>query len=1503
MSRDSATDLAAPSQVVAAITASAARPASAEALLRRLPPQEGAALVVVLQHMEAFDEAPFRQAASEGGHDPVWIADGMPVEPGRLYLTPPDRVVTIEGDHFAAQPTQQAPGLQGVIDSFLVSLARDQGDRAIGVALDGTDGDGTLGAREIKAAGGVVLAESVPEDLAHSDSAAALADAVLAVEDIPARLVSLIAQAARSPGDAAAADPDDAATAEALEAIAGLLRQKTGHDFHGYKRGTFLRRVQRRMQALLIDDLPAYLDLLRTAADEPQNLFNDLLIGVTEFFRDKKEWAVLEQEVIPHLFQGKVREPLRVWVAGCSTGEEVYSLAMLLAEHRATLEEPTAIQIFASDLDGRALAMGRAGRYPDSIAAQMTPERLARWFVREGDTYCVVKELREMCIFSHHSLIKDAPFSRLDLISCRNLLIYLDAELQEKVIPLFHFALRPGGFLFLGNSENASRHQTLFLPVEPRCRIFRRLDTPRRVVPDFPFTAVQRGQASRTAPEAPARDRSVADLTRWAEHAMERHTPAFVVIDESHTVLHFSGPMGRYLAPASGAASLNLLQLAHPMLRVELRAALGRAAEKVQTVEVGGLEIGTGGLCLRLDLIVEPRIAEPGRQAGFLVIFRDCGTSASAGGAGDAAPGQRAEHLQRLEEDLRLTRDRLQATIEELESTNEELKSSNEEYQSLNEELQSANEELETSKEELQSVNEELTTVNGELAHRVQELGRANSDLKNFLESTQIATLFLDNDLRVTNFTPAIVDVFHLVEADEGRPIAHIKARVAYEDLAQDARRVLRTLAPVEREIDDPETHARYIARLLPYRSTDNFIAGVVATFLDVTARREAEERLRRSEERYRAIVETASDYAIFTTDIAGRIETWPPGAENVFGWRADEAVGQPVDITFTPEDRAAGQPEQERQAALEDGQAPDVRWHLRKTGGRVFIDGMMRPLRGAEGQPVGFLKIGRDVTEQRSTEAALRASEARQAFLLKMSDALRPLTDAAEIQAAAARLLAGHLGAGCGFWRDIGDGPGAVVAVACGEEGHSGEARTGPPAPERLDEVFGQGWIAHALGRGEPVVVEDADQDPRPDAPAKAAWQALGLRALVAVPLIEQGREALSFGVFQDSPRPWSPAEVELVREVAERTRAAAGRARAEAALRRTEAQLTAFGEASSDLLWIRDADTLAFEYVSPAFDRVFGRPRDEALGGDTLEGWLGLIVPEDRERARDAVERLRAGERLVFEYRATRPSDGQVRLIRDAGFPIRGPDERVLWIAGVGHDATQEAASAERLTVLVAELQHRTRNLLGVVRSVMEQTLNGSTSLDDFNARIRERLGALARVNGLLSRLSEDDRIDFDELIRSELDAHGVLGGGGTGPRVRLRGPRKIRLRSSTVQTLALGLHELATNALKYGALSRPEGQLDVRWSLLAAPGAPPRLRVDWRESGVPVAAADGPGTASPARQGYGRELIEQALPYQLNAEVDYDLAPEGVRCTITLPVSTSMEEAALLPATADA
>jgi two-component system CheB/CheR fusion protein len=725
-------------------------------------------------------------------------------------------------------------------------LAEERGEESIAVLLAGTGGDGTLGVATLKDHGGLAIAEKGSETtdhLADSNTPAAIADFVLPAEQIPEH-VQVYARHMQRLEKRQGFDEVLAAAATSLARIAEILRNKTGNDFHGYKQNTFLRRVQRRMQVVQIDEIASYVDFLRADKDEVHNLFNDLLIGVTEFFRDKREFEVLETQVVPKIFEGKsAGQQVRIWVLGCATGEEAYSIAILLREHMSTRDSVPQVQIFATDVDGRALAAARVGRYRTNIEDDMSADRLARWFVREGDTYCVVKELREMCIFSQHNVIKDAPFSKLDLVSCRNLLIYLNAELQNLVIPLFHFALLPGRFLFLGNSENVTRHPKLFAPVDRRARIFKKLDTGTRLPPEFPISTA----AGRTAVETPPVRALSPDvgLERGAQRIAERYAPAYVIVDDHFQILHFSGRTGRYIEPTAGTPTLDLLALVHRDLRLELRTALSRALETNGPVNTEQIQLGLNGRRVLVDITVEPIQDGSAGHRNFVVLFKDgpLRVLENVGSEPDALV--RSEHLERLEGELRATRERLQATIEELESTNEELKSSNEEYQSLNEELQSANEELETSREELQSVNEELTTVNGELAHRVQELTRATSDLKNFLESTQIATVFLDNDLRVMNFTPAITQVLHLVETDVGRPIAHIEARVPIEDIYDDIRKVLRTLAGAERDLMAAGSGTRYIVRILPYRSIDNFIAGVVMTFIDVTAVTRAEERQR----------------------------------------------------------------------------------------------------------------------------------------------------------------------------------------------------------------------------------------------------------------------------------------------------------------------------------------------------------------------------------------------------------------------------------------------------------------------------------------------------------------------------------------------------------------------------------------------------------------------------------------------------------------------------------
>ena len=737
---------------------------SLEKLIASVPAHGGLAWVVIPHQAESVDSLRLVATLGRLTELPVEMAvDGTLLQVDRIYVAPAGRLTTFAaGRLVVAEPdagAESGPDARALVDSFFVSLAEANGPASIGVILAGMGLAGTAGVTTQKDKSGLLVCErddTREPDIHPLADPTGLADFVLAAEEVAARVVAYVSHLRESSSGRKALEAKDQVAGQ-IGRIAAVLRNRTGHDFHGYKHATFLRRIQRRMQVNALDAVESYIGFLREDANEVHHLFQDLLIGVTQFFRDKIEFDVLERDVIPRLFKGKgAGDQVRVWVLGCATGEEAYSLAILMREHMAKLDIVPHVQIFATDIDGRALSVARAGRYPESIAKAVSPERLARWFVKEGATYIVLKELREMCIFSQHNVVKDAPFSRIDLCSCRNLLIYLTSELQDRVIPLFHFALRGESYLFLGSSENVTRQSRLFAPIDGHRRIFRRIDTGQRVLPQFPLSVSDRlrgaGQAFGTR-----RSKPESQLARNAERIAERYAPAHVLVDSQFDVLSFSGRTGRFIEPAAGMANLGLVNLVHRDLRIDVRAALQRAAMDRAPVRVNGIVMdgATNGERPRVDLIVEPM---PGDESpGYVVLFRESEPvldGQSSGGAMDVAV-LRDEHVKRLDAELKLSRERLQATIEELESTNEELKSSNEEYQSLNEELQSANEELETSKEELQSINEELQTVNAELGHRVNELARANSDLKNLLESTQIATVFLDNDLRVKSFTPS----------------------------------------------------------------------------------------------------------------------------------------------------------------------------------------------------------------------------------------------------------------------------------------------------------------------------------------------------------------------------------------------------------------------------------------------------------------------------------------------------------------------------------------------------------------------------------------------------------------------------------------------------------------------------------------------------------------------------------------------------------------------------
>ncbi len=812
---------------------------------------------VVIQHLDPEAASALPSILQRGSAiEATVVEDEAAIEPDRIYVIPPGVSLTISGCRLHIAKQTEARTKRTPIDDFLISLAEDQGENAACVILSGTGSDGTVGLRAIKEHGGLTLAQQGAEydGMMRSAVNTGLVDMVLPAEQMAAKLVEYFGHVAKVNGDMGAEGLHREA-ADHLGRITALLRARTGHDFSGYKDSTVVRRIQRRMKVLQIDSPQNFYEYLRREPTEVDFLFQDLLIGVTNFFRDGEPFEALEREVIPKLFENKgADDTIRVWVPGCSTGEEAYSIAMLLREQASRISIAPKLQIFASDIDERSLEVARIGRYPATSAENIPQKRLKQFFTPEDGTYRINSDLREMCLFSPHNLLRDPPFSRLDLISCRNLLIYLGSELQERVIPLFHYALRDDGFLFLGSSENTTRHGRMFSTVDKSSRLFRKRPQTSNKLPEFPLT-------TRVRPPQVTRARDAAAKPSFQELAekqlLERYAPAYVLINATGDLLHSSGGTGKYLELAAGSPDNNIFALARRGLRMDLRAIVHKAVSTGKTAIQNDIKVGTNGGSQTIDLVVQP--LRRSSDAVFMLVFRD---------KGSIRPDLEAElpdndddienaDTRELESELRETRERLQTTTEELESSNEELKSANEELSSINEELQSSNEELETSKEELQSINEELQTVNAELSMRVEELSRANSDVSNLLESTQIATVFLDRDLCIKSFTPATRDLFRLVESDVGRPLLHVRALFQSETLQADAEHVLRKLGAVERQVDATESASRYMMRILPYRTLDDVIAGVVITFVDITQISRAEERIKALSQSLRDRVES----------------------------------------------------------------------------------------------------------------------------------------------------------------------------------------------------------------------------------------------------------------------------------------------------------------------------------------------------------------------------------------------------------------------------------------------------------------------------------------------------------------------------------------------------------------------------------------------------------------------------------------------------------------------
>lgn len=976
-----------PDVPVVGIGASAGGLGALETLLPLLTPDAGIAYVVV-QHLDPDHESVLASLLARVARIPVVeIKDQTTIEPDCVYIIPPNVSLTVGDGHLQLSPPVEQRGQRTPIDGFFTSLAEAKGEGAAGVILSGTGSDGTIGLRAIKEHGGLTAAQDDAEydGMMRSAVRSGMVDFVLPLEKIPAKLYDYFQHLTEIDGRKGPDGVRQEATNH-LAQICALLRTRTGHDFSGYKDRTVARRVQRRMQVLQIDEVPDFIDRLRREPQELDALLQDLLIGVTSFFRDPAAFEALEREVIPQLFEGKgPYDTVRIWVPGCSTGEEAYSIAILLGEHMPNIRRPPKLQIFASDIDEQSLQIARAGRFPSTIARDVPPARLERYFVREDGTYRIASDLRETCLFSVHNLLRDAPFSKLDLIACRNPLIYLTPELQNQLIPLFHYALNDAGFLFLGTSENVSRHSRLFATVDKAHRIFRHRPQLERRLPEFPLSAPE-GDRRKLAsgPRVVVEHEPLQTLAE--RQLLDRYSPAYVVINADGELLHGSARTGKYLELAAGVPRMDIYSMARPGLRPDLRAAVHKAAGTGQVAVQKNVVVGTDGGRQPIDLIVHPiRPAGPVPEPLYMVIFQDIGGIKPTSETETSAGAEELENasLRQLEMELRATRERLQATTEELESSNEELRSGNEELSSMNEELQSANEELETSKEELQSMNEELQTVNAELNARVEELSRANSDIANLLESTQIATVFLDGNLAVKSFTPAAKDVFRLVESDTGRPISHVRSRFHSDTVQEDAERVMRTLSTIERQVENTHNDARYVMRMMPYRTVDNMIAGVVITFVDVTRLTAAEQRINELTRDLRLRIQSLETLLnlvpvgilIIEDNRSDQIRVNRYGADLLGQIGGSEAEGPRLvaeNVRVLEGDRELRREEHPLQRAAHFGQAvPGFDGHLlRPDGTRIDVTISATPLFDDAGKVRGGIAVILDTSERRQGEA-----------------------------------------------------------------------------------------------------------------------------------------------------------------------------------------------------------------------------------------------------------------------------------------------------------------------------------------------------------------------------------------------------------------------------------------------------------------------------------------------------------------------------------------------------
>jgi two-component system, chemotaxis family, CheB/CheR fusion protein len=954
---------------IVGIGASAGGLAAFEQLFSNLPPDTGLAYVVI-QHLSAPHKSILPEILQRFTAMPVvQVTDGIQVQPNCVYVIPPSNNLALMDGHLILlkPPTEHA--YRFPIDLFFRSLAEGRGSSAIGIVLSGTASDGSLGIKNIKAMGGLTIAQD-PDTAGFGD----MPSNAIATHDVdfivpPEQMGELILKYIhhQPTGEYRPGDGNLQRGFAPLQQLFSLLRSKTGHDFSLYKHNTILRRIERRIKLTLVPDLAAYIDYLRQHPEEIEAFFRDMLINVTQFFRDPEAFSALAEKVIQPLIVSKyaAEVPLRIWVAGCSTGEEAYSIAIAIQEQCEVLKADCKVQIYATDLDMEAIALARRGIYADGSLENVSPERLQRFFVKAEEGYQIKKSIRDLVVFSTQNLVFDAPFSKMDLLCCRNLLIYLEGELQKQVFPIFHYALNPGGFLFLGTSESVGSFTDLFGVIDRKNKIYQRkqaasrqlMHTRVRSAVGFPLSVDS---------ETMKQHSGTKELREWTEQALLKfHAPTCVIVDAKHEILYIHGRTGKYLETPSGEVSTNILRMAREGLKAELATAIHAASANKDSVSRQGIRVKTNGDYQLIDLTVRPVDMVGVGQGLLMVVFEEARNLPVEPKSTDAKKPAKNRRVAELEKALKEKDEYLNSIINELEEANQDLKSTNEELQSSNEEMQSTNEEMETSREELQSINEELSTVNAELQSKNAELTGLNNDVYNLLASTEIGTIFLDLEMQVRRYTPAIRSIYNFLPGDIGRPISHFLSTLLYDHLIEDIREVLSTLIPKSIEAQSKDD-VWYLINIKPYRTLENVIDGAVITFVDITRQKQSE-----ALQRLATVVRDAND-AITIQDFDGNIQAWNQGAVQLYGWRETEALKMNV-LDLVPEQlRAEHKALYQRLFKGEKIRSFETK-RLTRSGSTVDVWVTLSLLVNDMNQPVGIATTERDITDRKLSDQRLR--------------------------------------------------------------------------------------------------------------------------------------------------------------------------------------------------------------------------------------------------------------------------------------------------------------------------------------------------------------------------------------------------------------------------------------------------------------------------------------------------------------------------------------------------